>query len=62
MKFPELPLEPPAPVDTGAYYCDCCGENIPADDEYVDILGQKFCMCCIDLFKKTAPSKEEVRD
>lgn len=60
MNFPELPLEPPAPIETGAYYCDCCGENIPAEDEFVSINGLKLCMDCIQMCTRTAPSKEEV--
>ena len=54
MKNPCDPRCPNAPEPPSVFICSGCGDFIYDGDDYVDLLGEQWCMECIDDCKKVA--------
>ena len=53
-KNPCDPRCPNAPEPQSVFVCSGCGDNICDGDYYVDLLGEQWCMNCIEDCKKEA--------
>ena len=53
-KTPCDPRCPHAPDPPSVFVCSGCGDDILEGDEYVELMGEQWCMSCIDDCKKEA--------